>query len=103
MDLYFNEHSLYENENVWEVLNALRERGHVFDADGAVWFRTTALGDSQDKVLVKSSGEPTYRLPDMAYHVNKLERGFDKIIDVFWRRSYCRISRRGPRHRCAGL
>ena len=83
MDLYFNEHSLYENENVWEVLNALRERGHVFDADGAVWFRTTALGDSQDKVLVKSSGEPTYRLPDMAYHVNKLERGFAKIIDVF--------------------
>lgn len=83
MDVYFNEHSLYENEAVWEVLNELRERGHVFDADGAVWFRTTALGDSQDKVLVKSSGEPTYRLPDMAYHVNKLERGFERIIDVF--------------------
>ncbi len=83
MDSYFNEHSLYESEKIWEVLNKLRERGHIFDADGAVWFRTSELGKEQDTVLVKSSGEPTYRLPDMAYHVDKLERGHDKIVDVF--------------------
>ena len=83
MDSSFNEHSLYENEKIWEVLHDLRERGHVFDADGAVWFRTSELGKDKDEVLVKSSGEPTYRLPDIAYHVDKFERGFDKIVDVF--------------------
>jgi len=83
MDTYFNEHSLYENGNVWDVLDALREREYVYDADGASWFKTSAFDKDKDTVLVKSSGEPTYRLPDMAYHLNKLERGFDRVIDVF--------------------
>ena len=50
---------------------------------GATWFKTTKLGKKEDKVLVKSSGEPTYRLPDIAYHIDKVERGFDLIVDVF--------------------
>ncbi len=83
MDTYFNEHSLYETNKVWEVLEALRERGYVYDADGATWFKTTAFGKEQDTVLVKSSGEPTYRLPDIAYHVDKCERGFAQMVDIF--------------------
>jgi arginyl-tRNA synthetase len=83
MDTFFNEHSLYESNRVWDVLETMREKGLVFDKDGAVWFKTTEFGKDQDTVLVKSSGEPTYRLPDIAYHADKLDRGFDLIIDVF--------------------
>ncbi len=83
MDTFFNEHTLYENGKVWEVVEALREKGYVYEKDGAVWFKTTELGKDQDTVLIKSSGEPTYRLPDIAYHVDKFERGFDRMIDVF--------------------
>ncbi len=83
MDFYFNEHTLYENGKVWEVLDQLREKGYIYDRDGAVWFRTTEFGKEKDTVLVKSTGEPTYRLPDIAYHITKFERGFDNIVDVF--------------------
>ncbi len=83
MDAYFNEHSLYEDESVWQVVEALRARDLVYEQDGAVWFKTTSFGKDKDTVLVKSTGEPTYRLPDVAYHLNKLDRGFDQIIDVF--------------------
>jgi arginyl-tRNA synthetase len=68
---------------VWTVLDAMREQGFVYDRDGAVWFKTTAFDKEKDTVLVKSSGEPTYRLPDIAYHADKLDRGFDKVVDVF--------------------
>ncbi|SHK68596.1 arginine--tRNA ligase [Rhodothermus profundi] len=83
MDSFFNEHTLYENGSVWEVVEALREKGYVYEKDGAVWFRTSALGKHQDTVLVKRTGEPTYRLPDIAYHITKFERGFERIVDVF--------------------
>jgi arginyl-tRNA synthetase len=83
MDTYFNEHALYQNNQISDVLQRLRDAGHVYDRDGAVWFKTTAFGKEQDTVLVKSTGEPTYRLPDIAYHVNKLERGFDLVVDIF--------------------
>jgi arginyl-tRNA synthetase len=83
MDEHFNEHSLYTSGKVWETVDALREKGYVYDKDGAIWFETTRLGKDKDTVLVKSTGEPTYRLPDIAYHVAKLERGFDLAIDVF--------------------
>jgi arginyl-tRNA synthetase len=83
MDTYFNEYSLYETERVWNVLEELRQRGYVYDADGASWFKTSEFGKEKDTVLVKSSGEPTYRLPDMAYHVDKLERSYDRLVDVF--------------------
>lgn len=82
MDVYFNENSMYEDGSVWKTLDKLRERGYIYDKDGAVWFETTRLGGPEDRVVVKSTGEPTYRLPDISYHVNKLERGYDLIIDV---------------------
>ena len=83
MDSHFNEHTLYTSNAIWQTLDRLREKGYVYEDDGAVWFRTTDLGKDKDTVLVKSSGEPTYRLPDIAYHANKLDRGFDLLIDVF--------------------
>ncbi|HVO43913.1 MAG TPA: arginine--tRNA ligase [Aggregatilineales bacterium] len=82
-DVFFNESSLYEDGAVWQTVEALRQAGFAYDRDGAVWFKSTALGDEKDRVIVKKTGEPTYRLPDMAYHKNKLERGFDLIVDVF--------------------
>lgn len=82
-DVYFNEVSLYESGAVWETVEALRARGYVYEKDGATWFESSKLGDEKDRVIVKRTGEPTYRLPDIAYHRNKLERGFDLIVDVF--------------------
>lgn len=83
MDNHFNEHDLYENGDIESVVARLREKGLVYDADGATWFKTTEFGKEKDTVLIKSTGEPTYRLPDIAYHANKLDRGYDMCIDVF--------------------
>ena len=83
MDAFFNEYTLYEDEKIEETLAALRGAGYVYEQDGATWFKTTAFGKDQDTVLVKSSGEPTYRLPDIAYHATKYERDYDRIVDVF--------------------
>lgn len=83
MDSFFNEHTLYEDGSIDRTVQAIREKGFAYDKDGAVWFKTTEFGKDQDTVLVKSSGEPTYRLPDIAYHVHKLERGYDLCLDVF--------------------
>ncbi|MFU8818679.1 MAG: arginine--tRNA ligase [Desulfurivibrio sp.] len=82
-DNYYNEHSLYENGLVDDVVASLREKGLVYEQDGAVWFKTTELGLEQDRVIIKSSGEPTYRLPDIAYHREKFRRGFDWMVNVF--------------------
>jgi arginyl-tRNA synthetase len=81
-DEYFNERSLYDDRKLDEVLAELRARDLVYDADGATWLRATALGLERDRVLVKSSGEPTYLLPDIAYHREKFRRGFDLLVDV---------------------
>ena len=67
-DNYYNEHSLYENGLVDDVVASLREKGLAYDQDGAVWFKGTEFDLPQDRVIIKSTGEPTYRLPDMAYH-----------------------------------
>ncbi|MCH7639828.1 MAG: arginine--tRNA ligase [Bacteroidetes bacterium] len=92
MDEFFNERSVYDSDAVWDVVKKLREKDLIYDKDGAVWFATGKLGKKKtdehgehevDTVLVKSTGEPTYRLPDIAYHMDKLARGFDKIVDVF--------------------
>jgi len=82
-DSYFNEHSLYENGQIDDVVAKLKEKGLVYEKDGALWFRTTALGLEQDRVIIKSSGEPTYRLPDIAYHREKFRRGFDWMVNIF--------------------
>ncbi len=102
-DVFFNENTLYANGAIWEVLKTLDERGYVYkgsqpeydstegkekDDDAvagkgeATWFRSHKFGDVKDRVLVKSSGEPTYTLPDIAYHVDKLARGFDLMVNV---------------------
>jgi len=81
-DVYYNETSLYETGKIEEALKDLRAKGLVYDADGAVWFKATALGLDRDRVVVKSTGEPTYLLPDIAYHREKFRRGFSRVIDV---------------------
>lgn len=83
MDTFFNEHDLYANGAIDRVVDKLKAGGLVYEADGATWFRTTKFGKDKDTVIIKSTGEPTYRLPDIAYHVNKIERGFDTCIDIF--------------------
>jgi arginyl-tRNA synthetase len=81
-DVYTNETSLYDEGRIEETLAELRARDLVYDADGAVWLRATRLGLDRDRVLVKSSGEPTYLLPDIAYHREKFRRGFELVVDV---------------------
>ncbi|NIT55940.1 MAG: arginine--tRNA ligase [Aliifodinibius sp.] len=83
MDSFFNEKEVYEDGSITQTVKILREKDLAYDKDGATWFRTTEFGKDQDTVLIKSSGEPTYRLPDIAYHANKLDRGYDQCIDVF--------------------
>ena len=83
MDNYFNEKSLYESGAVTQTLDALRDQDMIYEQDGATWFKTSSLGKESDTVLVKQTGEPTYRLPDIAYHVDKMNRGYDLLIDIF--------------------
>ena len=82
-DNYYNEQSLYENGHVDSVVRELSVRGLVYEKDGATWFKTSELGHEKDRVIIKSSGEPTYRLPDIAYHREKFRRNFDWLIDIF--------------------
>jgi len=82
-DLFSQEQKFYDNGAIDNVLEALDKKSLSYKKDGAVWFKTTSLGKNEDKVLVKSTGEPTYRLPDIAYHVDKVDRGFDLIVDIF--------------------
>jgi len=81
-DVYFSEDSLYESGAIAAVLRDLEAKGLSEKKDGAVWLRGEKVGLDKDRVLVKSSGEPAYRLPDVAYHQNKLGRHFDLIVDV---------------------
>lgn len=83
MDSFFNEHTLYEDGSIDSVVDTFRKKDLAYDKDGAVWFKTTQFGKDQDTVLIKSSGEPTYRLPDIAYHAEKLDRGFNLCLDIF--------------------
>ena len=79
-DVYFSERTLHETGALEKAIARLREQGHVYEADGAVWLRTTDFGDDKDRVLVKSDGEPTYFAADCAYYLDKRERGFDKVV-----------------------
>ncbi len=98
-DDFFNENSLYESGAIWDVLEALQQEGYIYKAkvregsspeeiekaknlEPAQWFRSTAVGDVEDRVVVRGDGSPTYTLPDIAYHKNKLERGFDLLVNV---------------------
>ena len=81
-DTWFSEKSLYKNNAVHETLAFLKEKGYTYEQEGATWLRTTDYGDEKDRVLVKSDNTLTYLTPDIAYHANKLSRGFDHLIDV---------------------
>lgn len=81
-DVYFNERSLYDDGKLDQALADLREAGLIYDSEGAVWFKATDRGLDRDRVVIKSSGEPTYLMPDIAYHREKFRRGFDRVIDV---------------------
>ncbi|MBI1937340.1 MAG: arginine--tRNA ligase [Ignavibacteriales bacterium] len=80
---YYNENNLYEEGKIKALLDEFKKRNLSYEKEGAVWLKFTELGNEQDKVIVKSSGEPTYRLPDIAYHITKFERGYDLAVDLF--------------------
>ncbi len=80
-DHYFSEQNLYKKNNVQKCLDFLQEKGHLFEQDGALWFRSTAFGDDKDRVIRKSTGEYTYLAPDIAYHRYKFDRGYNKLVD----------------------
>lgn len=82
-DVWFSETSLYKEGKVQVALDKLRANGHVFEKDGATWFRSTTFGDDKDRVLIKTDGSYTYLTPDIAYHEDKLRRGFDKLINIW--------------------
>ena len=81
-DRYFLESSLYTDGSVLHTVQRLRDTGHVYEHEGALWLRTTAFGDDKDRVMVRRNGDPTYFLPDVAYHLTKWERGFHRAINV---------------------
>ena len=82
-DVFTKEGTFYKNGAIDNVLKILKEKNLSYEKDGAIWFKTSSLNKKEDKVLVKSTGEPTYRLPDIAYHADKVDRGFDLIVDIF--------------------
>lgn len=82
-DVWYSETSLYKNGKIDEALEVLRKSGYTYEKDGALWFRSTAFGDDKDRVLIKSDGSYTYLTPDIAYHRDKFERGFDKVINIW--------------------
>jgi arginyl-tRNA synthetase len=79
-DTYFNEKDLHDRGELQEALDRLREQGHIFEADGATWLRTTEFGDDKDRVLRKSDGDWTYFAADCAYYLDKRKRGFDRVV-----------------------
>jgi arginyl-tRNA synthetase len=82
-DTWFSERTLHEGGAITSILDDLRARGFLYEQDGATWFRSTDFGDSRDRVLVKSDGDPTYLLADLAYHRDKFERGWEHLIDIW--------------------
>ena len=82
-DQFTNEKTFYNNGEIDRFLEELKAKNLIYEKDGATWFRATDLGKEQDRVYIKSTGEPTYRVPDTAYHRDKINRGFDLIIDIF--------------------
>jgi len=82
-DVFFSEKSLYDRGLVPAAVQTLKERGHLYEAEDALWFRTTEYGDDKDRVLMRSNGVPTYFTSDIAYHKEKFDRGFDRVVDVW--------------------
>lgn len=82
-DCWFSEQSLLDGGAIQKGINALKESGHTYDQEGALWFKATDFGDEKDRVLMRANGQTTYFASDVAYHWNKYDRGFDRVIDIF--------------------
>jgi arginyl-tRNA synthetase len=101
-DVWFSERSMYDSGAVDEAIERLREQGHVYDADGAVWLRTTDFGDDKDRVLVRSTGEKTYLASDASYYLDKRARGFDRCVYMLGADHHGYIGRLRTIAACAG-
>lgn len=101
-DEWFSETSLYETNAVEEIVGVLREKGYVYDKDGATWLRSTVFGDDKDRVLIKQDGTYTYLTPDIAYHENKFSRGFDQLINIWGADHHGYIPRMKAAMQCLG-
>jgi len=82
-DNWFSERTLHESSKVSKAIEILKERGYAYDKEGAVWLKSTAFGDDKDRTLVRSNGQPTYIAADTAYHADKFDRGFDRLLNVW--------------------
>ncbi|MHC1741421.1 MAG: arginine--tRNA ligase [Syntrophobacteraceae bacterium] len=82
-DEWFSERALHEQDAVSSTIAALRAAGHIYDSEGATWFRSTSFGDEKDRVVIRANGVSTYFAADLAYHKNKYDRGFDTVIDIW--------------------
>ncbi|TDD17225.1 arginine--tRNA ligase [Kribbella turkmenica] len=101
-DVWFSERSLHDQDGVGHAIEKLREQGHLYDADDALWMRTTDFTDDKDRVLIRSNGEPTYFASDAAYYVNKRERGFDVCIYMLGADHHGYVNRLKAIAACAG-
>jgi arginyl-tRNA synthetase len=82
-DVFFNENSLYDSKKIDLLIEELSSRNLIYSQENALWLKLSEMGEEKDKVVIKSSGEPTYRLPDIAYHIEKFRRDYDLMVDVF--------------------
>jgi len=80
---WFSERSLTTSGKVQQIVERLRSSGHLYEREGAIWFRSSAFGDEKDRVVVRENGQPTYFASDIAYHADKMERGYERIIDIW--------------------
>ncbi|WP_371403970.1 arginine--tRNA ligase [Kribbella sp. NBC_00662] len=101
-DVWFSERSLHEQDGVGHAIQKLREQGHLYDADDALWMRTTDFTDDKDRVLIRSNGEPTYFASDAAYYVNKRERGFETCVYMLGADHHGYVNRLKAIAACAG-
>jgi len=101
-DVWYSERSLIDNNGVEHAIEKLREQGHLYDADGALWMRTTDFTDDKDRVLIRTNGEPTYFASDAAYYVAKRERGFDVCIYLLGADHHGYVNRLKAIAACAG-
>ena len=101
-DVWTSERSLHEQDGVGHAIEKLREQGHLYEADDALWMRTTDFGDDKDRVLIRTNGEPTYFASDAAYYVNKRERGFELCIYLLGADHHGYVNRLKAIAACAG-
>lgn len=101
-DVWFSERALHDAGAVEQAVTRLREQGHVFDSEGAIWLRTTAFGDDKDRVLIRANGVPTYFAADAAYYLSKKDRGFDQKIYLLGADHHGYINRLKAIAACAG-